>query len=109
MTRLFRPAVLAALLLLPPQALLAQSADAPASESACVLLGKHFSQGATVRLTGERARCEMGENGPFWRRNLDDGENRSNFVFCVFEGRFYSLGSLVGNGRCSGNGNWDTE
>jgi hypothetical protein len=100
-------AALFSMALCAPVSLLAQEADPAASENTCLLNGTHFSKGATVRLTGERVRCHSNEDGFFWNRDVDGDENRNSFVFCVFDGKFFSQGAVVGDSKCNGNGNWD--
>lgn len=100
-------AMLVALTLGSSQIVLAQTAEPAMSTNTCVLMGKDFAQGATVRLTGERVRCHRNDDGLFWNRDVDNDENRNSFVFCVYGGEFYSQGSVVGDATCNGNGNWD--
>lgn len=96
-----------ALLLCAPVPLLAQDVGPESSKNTCLLNGTHFSKGATVRVTGERVRCHSNQDGFFWNRDVDGDDNRNSFVFCVFDGKFFSQGAVVGETTCNGNGNWD--
>lgn len=100
-------AALVALTLLTPLTVHAQTAEPATTKNTCVLMGKEFAWGATVRLTGERARCHRNNDGLFWNRDVDNDENRNSFVFCVYGGAFYSQGSVIEGVTCNGNGNWD--
>ncbi len=99
-------AALTALTLLAPAPIFAQSAASPAAAQTCLLMGMPFTKGATVRMTGERVRCDSNEDGPFWNRDVEGDENGSNFIFCVFEGDFYTQGANLNEMTCNGNGNW---
>jgi hypothetical protein len=100
-------AALVALSLGVPQPLHAQSAEAETTAKTCVLMGKEFAWGATVRVTGERVRCHRNDTGLFWNRDVDNDENRNSFVLCVYAGEFYSQGAVVDDIYCNGNGNWE--
>lgn len=88
-----------------PTPLFAQSTTAPAANT-CMLMGVPFTKGATVRMTGERVRCDSNEDGPFWNRDVDGDENENNFIFCIFEDNFFTQGAQIAEMACSGNGNW---
>ncbi len=85
----------------------AQTTAADAPRNTCVLMGKQFAWGATVVLTGERVRCHRNSDGLFWNRDVENDENRNNFVFCVHGGDFYSQGAVVGDSTCNASGTWE--
>ncbi len=76
-------------------------------QDACMLAGKAFSSGATVMIGGERVHCFKGFGSMFWVEVAKSDEENDGFVFCIAEGIFYSMGSILGDVTCNGNGNWN--
>lgn len=107
MKRFHFSAALCAFYLFAPNVLHAQEAAQHVAKNTCVLMGNHFSKGATVRITGERVRCHGNDDGIFWNRNVEGDENSNSFIFCVHAGEFYSQGAVLDDVTCNGSGNWE--